>query len=223
MMKSTFTLTFLLAAAGGLMAQPATPAGTSSAGQPSTVVYTQTSAVDLFLAANSGASLHQVASDGLTFKLPDGSYRFVSVRGLTHQENDRWVPSKTQVAALSDGTGWVFGGIGYAAQLVQGKGADKELRIGSGSTMLSIHTPGLVYNSGCLECRWSGQSVSTARVGNKSFRRSTIIRWQRKIGRSHRYAGTPHHARQRAGVSPFCLGVLELHKWKITRSSWQES
>jgi hypothetical protein len=147
MMKSTFTLTFLLAAVGGLMAQPATPAGASFGSQPSTVVYTQPSAADSFLAANSGASLHQVASDGLTFKLPDGSYRFVSARGLTHQENDQWVPSKTQVAALSDGTGWVFGGIGYAARLVQGKGADKELSISSGSTMLSIHTPGLVYNN----------------------------------------------------------------------------
>jgi hypothetical protein len=119
-MKPIHTLVFLLASSIGLIGQTATPAGA-----PSTVVYTQPSAVDTFLAANPGASLYQATADGLAFRLANGSYRFASARGLTYQQGGQWAPTQMQVAALSDGTGWVFGGVGYNAQLVQGKAGIK--------------------------------------------------------------------------------------------------
>jgi len=146
-MKLTHTLALLLAGSSGLMAQTAPSAGASPGNPSSTVVYTQPSAAATFLSANPGASLNQATANGLTFRMPNGSYRFASARGLTYQRNGQWVPTQVQVAALADGSGWVFGGVGYTARLVQGEGGDKELSISSGSTSISIHAPGLVYNN----------------------------------------------------------------------------
>ena len=146
-MKKTTLVFPVLLLPGILLAQTAAPAAPAAPTVSSTVVYSQPSSADAFLAANAGASLAKAASGKLTFKKADGSYRLVSGKSLTYQQNGQWVPTKLQVAALSDGSGWTLNGVGINAKFAKTDHADKDLSVTSGLVVFNIRAPQLTYNN----------------------------------------------------------------------------
>lgn len=133
-MTRSVILASLLLLPGGLLAQ--TPA----------VVYTRSSPSENYLAAHSDAKLIKTESGNLTFQHADGSYTLLSGSGLSYQQDGQWVPTKLQIQALSDGSGWTLAGTAMAAKLTGPKGPDKQLTIQAGPVALTLDLPQLVHN-----------------------------------------------------------------------------
>ena len=112
---------------------------------PASVIYSKPAAADVYLAAHPGASLSKTGNQSLTFKQADGSLTLLSGQGLTYQVNGEWLPSKLQIGALYDGTGWTLMGVPINVSL-SGQGDDKDIIIQSGDVTLNVHAPQLTYN-----------------------------------------------------------------------------
>lgn len=110
-----------------------------------TVVYSQPSAADTFVAAHPGATLFKADSNGLTFHNANGQYTFFTAPGIVHQQNGQWVPAQVQVAQASDGSGWQL--LGTAGSVAfTGASQNKSMVLSAGSVTSSFELPSLSYN-----------------------------------------------------------------------------
>ena len=115
-------------------------------GTSSTVVFSKPSTADAYTSAHPGAKLARAASGKLTFLNPDRTLTMMSGGGVSYQQNGLWAPSKLQVAALNDGSGWRLSGVPMNVSLTGGQGQAKDLSLNSGSVTMNFHLPQLSYN-----------------------------------------------------------------------------
>lgn len=139
MSNNAFAFTSLLLTGGWLMAQTAGPAPST------TVVYSQPSAADTYIAAHPGAAFVKADSNGLTFKNSDGHYTFFTAPGIVHQQNGQWLPAQLQVAHFSDGSGWQLQGTAMDVAFT-GATDDKDMVVSAGALTFSLHLPSFSYN-----------------------------------------------------------------------------
>jgi hypothetical protein len=134
---------FLFAAS--LLAQTSSTISSTST-TSSTVVFSKPSTADAYTAAHPGAKLARAASGKLTFLNPDRSLTMMSGGAVSYKQNGLWAPSKLQVAALSDGSGWKLFGVPMSVSLTGSQGQVKDLSLNSGSVTMNFHLPQLSYN-----------------------------------------------------------------------------
>jgi hypothetical protein len=115
-------------------------------GTSSTVVFSKPSTADAYTSAHPGAKLARAASGKLTFLNPDRTLTMMSGGGVSYQQNGLWTPSKLQVAALNDGSGWQLSGVPINVSLTGSQGQAKDLSLNSGSVTMNFHLPQLSYN-----------------------------------------------------------------------------
>jgi hypothetical protein len=77
------------------------------------------------------------ASGKLTFLNPDRTLTMMSGGGVSYQQNGVWAPSKLQVAALNDGSGWQLSGVPINVSLTGSQGQAKDLSLNSGSVTVT--------------------------------------------------------------------------------------
>jgi len=120
-------------------------AQTTAPAPGTTVVYSQPSAADTYIAAHPGAAFVKADSNGLTFGNSDGHYTFFTAPGIVHQQNGQWLPAQLQVAQFSDGSGWQLQGTAMNVAFT-GATQDKDMVVSAGAVTFSLHLPSFSYN-----------------------------------------------------------------------------
>src|ERR1039458_1758022 len=156
-----------------------------------TVVYTKPSSADVYIAANAGATFVKADQNGLTFKRSNGHFQLVTGPGLTYQQNGQWFPTKLQVGAVSDGSGWVLNGTAITASLTGSQNQDKNLSVTSGAVTFNIRAPQLAYGGADTFRSEEGSTNWLMRVAEASVSlQATIAKRQGKSGARHTFAFT---------------------------------
>jgi Divergent InlB B-repeat domain len=156
-----------------------------------TVVYTKTSPADAFVTANVGTTLVKADQNGLTFKRAGNHYTYVAGPGLTYQQNGQWLPTKLQVGAQLDGSGWALSGTAMNVTLMGNKGQDKDVSVSAGAVTFDLHAPQLAYG---------GADTFTFQEGSTNWRlrateatlaiEATVSKRQGKAGGLHTFGFT---------------------------------
>ena len=167
------------------------PAVPSAQAPTAAVVYTKPSAADTYVAANAGLSFVKADQNGLTFKRSTGHFTLVSGAGLSYQQNNQWLPTKLQVAAPSDGSGWVLNGTAISATLTGKPNQDKNLSLTSGAVTFNLHVPQLVYGGADTFTFQEGATNWQLRVAEASVSlQTTVTTRQGKTGGVHTFGYT---------------------------------